>query len=306
MLHERLSPATPINIAPRRQTFDSAHSETSVSSPTAESPASSIRSPSIIPTMGQTDAAARRGSARCIVKRGDGGTDGEEREEGEEARGSGAAGGSEVDAALKKAWADELHQLKANERGEMAAWDAMWEAVAAIANHRPPLYLAGGFADFRAFLRAYLPEESERSASRNMRVAQFASPDEEEKYTVTKIANAIDYLATKFGPIEGRLPVDFEKLRIPVRIDGARVVKRFVDCNKDQIAAAKRELERGRRPTKSPPAVKAVSRALAAKPLASIRVSLSGGKLTLSGIELAALPALARALARLDPAALRD
>jgi hypothetical protein len=94
-----------------------------------------------------------------------------------------------------------------------------------------------------------------------LRVARFASPDEEEKYTVTRIANAIDYLAAKLGPIQGRVPVAVN----------------------------------------APPAVKAVRRALGAKSLSAIRVSVTDGKLNLGGIELGVLPALAKALARLDP-----
>jgi hypothetical protein len=103
-----------------------------------------------------------------------------------------------VDANLKRRWLELAGVLADAKRRGMSAFDELWEAVDEIANHDPPLYLAAGCATFKAFLEEHIGED-ERTARRNMRVARFASPNEEATYGVSKIDAALSYLEAKTG-----------------------------------------------------------------------------------------------------------
>lgn len=205
-----------------------------------------------------------------------------------------------IDAKLKKQWEAAASVLRDARRRGMSAFDELWETVAEVAEHEPPLYLAAGCATFKDFLERYV-QEDERTARRNMRVARFASPDEEERYGVSKIDAALGYLEAKTGDeLVGRLPVAFDKLKIPTNDDGGRKQVAFADATVQQLAAATRVLRNGKTAGRAnePPLVKAVRRLLDLDGLRGVSVKLAGGKLALGGIDPSVVAALGRALAR--------
>jgi hypothetical protein len=176
----------------------------------------------------------------------------------------------------------------------MRAWDRKYEAVGAILAHDPPLYLAGGMSTAAAFVAKYLPGEDVRSVLRNVRVAQYASPDEEAKYGTSKIDAAIAYLEAKHGtPIKGRIPVDFAKLHIATD-DGS---VGFPAASVEQVRAAARVAARGNKaPHKRNAVVAALTKRLP-KGAKDVTVHYANGRVSLGRIPLGALSAVLRALA---------
>ncbi|HVY44982.1 MAG TPA: hypothetical protein VHB21_03845 [Minicystis sp.] len=200
-----------------------------------------------------------------------------------------------VDAALATAWKKVVAVLDASSREGIRAWDRKYEAVGEILAHDPPLYLAGGMATARDFFKAYLPGETPRSILRSVRVAQYASPDEEARYGTSKIDAAIDYLEATHGKAKGRIPVDFEKLRIP----SGKTSLAFPSATVAAVKTAARVAARnGRNPphTKRSPIVVALAQALP-KAAKDVTIHDAGGRLTL-GIPLAHVAVVLRALAR--------
>src|SRR5262249_23370477 len=177
--------------------------------------------------------------------------------------------------------------------------DAVGEAVGESVEHVPPLSLAGGSPRARGFSQKQLGE-TERKARRNMRVAKFASPNEEAHYGTSKLDAALSFLETKAGELKGRLPVDFAKLRVPVERDkGSERSVSLEDASVQEILAATRKLQRAGKPASSP-AVVAITRAFGTKALRGISVRLAGGKISLGAIPLDALKDLASALAKVQ------
>ena len=121
-----------------------------------------------------------------------------------------------VDPKLKARYEALAAEIARQTDRDMHAWDARWEACARIVEHNPPLYPLGGYATARDFFREVMHEE-ERTAYRWMTVAKFASPEDEKTYGPTKLDAVLRYLAEKVGPVEGKLPVALDKLRIPAR-----------------------------------------------------------------------------------------
>jgi len=203
-----------------------------------------------------------------------------------------------IDRALKKRWVGALDRLKSARREGSSAFDELWETVAEIVEHDPPLYLAGGFATTKAFVAEHL-KESERTARRLMRVAKFASPHEEARYGVSKLDAALSWLEAKAGKPRGQIPVDFARLRVP--LDEGGTIS-FEEASVLQITAATRKLLRAsqRSRTRRPPLVREIVAALG-KPLRGITVTLRGDKLSLGNIPTKELPALAKVLARAKP-----
>jgi hypothetical protein len=130
-----------------------------------------------------------------------------------------------VDKKLKALWDDEQKKL-AQASGEAAhGWDDRYEAIAAILEHEPPLYLAGGYSTDLEFIKQVVHEDK-TSLYRNLRVAKYASPDEIERYTVSRLDLAIAIVETKNGgPLQERTPIAFDKLRCSFK-DGTETVTR--------------------------------------------------------------------------------
>lgn len=206
-----------------------------------------------------------------------------------------------IDRALRRRYEEQLAVVRRTARGAASAFDERWEAVAEILEHDPPLYLAGGYASARAFLQAQLGETL-RSALRFVRVARYASPVEEARYGVAKLDAVLGYLEARTGPLRGRLPVDFRKLRLSVRRDGRARRLAVADATVAEIRAAARALRRqaGAAGARQSPVVRAVTAALPRGPLSEVRVRLAAGRLSFTNLPLDALPAFAAALAQVE------
>jgi hypothetical protein len=206
-----------------------------------------------------------------------------------------------VDRALKQRWEKALATVKASKQRGASAFDQLWETVGEVVEHDPPLYLAGGFSTARGFFAAHF-DETERTAYRNIRVAKYASPAEEARYGVAKLDLVLSFIEAKLGaPAKGRLPVDFANVKIPVRRNGEDRKVGIEVATAQEIAAATRNLTRAARktPAKVSPMVAALTKALSKGALRAVTVRFSNGKLSLGGIDPAALPALVQALSGL-------
>lgn len=206
-----------------------------------------------------------------------------------------------VDRALKQRWDNALTTVIASKQKGASAFDALWETVGEVVEHDPPLYLAGGFSTARAFFAAHF-EETERTAYRNIRVAKYASPTEEARYGVAKLDLVLSYIEAKLGaPAKGRLPVDFARVKIPVQRNGEDHKAGIDETTAQEIAAATRTLARAAKktPTKVSPVVAAFTKAFSKGSLRTVTVRFANGKLSLGGIDPAALPALVQALSGL-------
>lgn len=200
-----------------------------------------------------------------------------------------------IDPALKKAWSAALSALHAADREGNIAFDRKYEAVGEIVEHDPPLYLAGGVATVGDFVANYLPNEGVRNVLRNVRVAKYASPDEEEKYGTSKIDAVLDYLEAKNGkPANGRIPVDFAKLRIPAG-DGSIA---FADATVQQLRDAQKKLDKhGATKAKLSPVVSEIAKCVP-KSAKEITVRYADGHVTLGRIPVRIFGEVLRALAK--------
>jgi hypothetical protein len=196
-----------------------------------------------------------------------------------------------IDRDLKRRWVRAVDVVKAAQREGSSAFDRQYETVGEILESDPPLYLAGGYKNARAFIRDVL-KESERTVRRLVRVAKFASPQEETRYGISKLDAALDWLEAKAGKPRGALPVDFPRLRVPT--DDVTIA--FEDATVEHLRAATRKARRTPR-AKSPPMVRALRAALP-KSLASITMSVTAGKLTLGNIDTNQIRTLAAFLAK--------
>lgn len=207
-----------------------------------------------------------------------------------------------VDHELKAHWVSLLAKLEEAKREGAGAFDQQWEAIGAIVEHDPPLYLAGGFSTIRDFLEKHVGE-SERTARRFIRVAKYASPAEEAKYGISKLDRAIAYVEAKAGgPAKERLPVAFDKLKVPVDSGGKTSLVPLEKARVEDIEAATRKLVRESEkeaPVKASPLVKAVTAQLKSKALQGISVRISGGKLFLGAIAPESLEELSAALLKI-------
>ena len=204
---------------------------------------------------------------------------------------------AKVDPKLDAEW-KKLEARIADAKGRGAeAFDELWEAAAAAVNHDPPLYVFGGYkSDSDLFKRLF--QTDLHSAKRNMLVAQYATPKEEELYGTSNLDAAIEYLQAKHGPLGGSLPVAFDRLKVPVR-DGAHTkMVLFKNATVAEITAATRELQ-GKKPgaAATDRVANAIGSALGKhKAFAKVRFTVRGGLVHVRGIPLASLDLFARVL----------
>ena len=199
-----------------------------------------------------------------------------------------------VDGKLKKAYDDLVAVIADASRKEAADFDRRWEAAAKIVEHNPPLYTLGGYANADAFYREVLQEEP-RNARRYVRVAKYASPDEEVRYGTSKLDAALGFIEAKLGhPLEHPpLPVAFEKLRVPV----SSGTKSLESASVPEITAATSKLTGAAHKKPKTPAQAAITAQIAKiASLANVRVHESGGVLSFTGVPLAAIHHFIRAL----------
>ncbi len=196
-----------------------------------------------------------------------------------------------VDPSLKAAWDAIGKRLDAAEHAGAAAFDELWEAAASAVEHDPPLYVFGGYKTAPEFFKERLHSD-ERTAQRNMRVARYASPAEEELYGTTNIDAAIGWLEAKHGALGGRLPVAFDKLKIPV--EGKPTA--FEEMTAAQINAATRALRGGKAPAHR--ARSAFEAALAKHDaFEETRVNESAGRVTFTRVPIGSIALFAKVIA---------
>ena len=201
-----------------------------------------------------------------------------------------------VDPALKKKW-DQLSAIVEHaKRKEAFDWDALWEAVGHVIEHEPPLYTVGGYKNAKDYYRRALGE-SVRTASRNIRVAKFASPTDESVHGVAKLDAGLAYIEAKLGaPLHHPpLPVAFDKMRIALA-DGRKVA--FANARVEDIVAATRKLtNKGANRTSS--AERALLATFSKHPaFKTVRVRVRNGLATLVGVPVASLEVLGTLLHR--------
>lgn len=179
------------------------------------------------------------------------------------------------------------------------AFDALWEAVDAIVNHEPPLYVVGDFATANQFFEGVL-KETPRTAQRNIRVARFATPAHEEKYGVATLDAALAYLQAKNGaPLAGHHPIDFDALTVPVVVKGETKKKKLAELTVRDLAAATAKLTGGARAKPKSDAYRAIAGELATvKPLADVGVHESAGVFSFDRVPAGALEHFANAVLR--------
>jgi hypothetical protein len=203
-----------------------------------------------------------------------------------------------VDPSLKAAWTKLAAQIDGLSKHEASDFDALWEAVDRVVSHDPPLYLFGGFKNATEFFAERLHVDL-RTATRNIRVARYASPADEAAYGASNIDAALGFLEAKNGPLGGTLPVSFARLRIPVP-DGRHVkLAAFADLSKAQIQGATRALLDKKSPAPKNPARAALEATLGKHmALGKVVVHERAGYATFANVPLASLDLFARALVR--------
>jgi hypothetical protein len=205
-----------------------------------------------------------------------------------------------VDGKLKKQWDQTLAAIKKAKGQGAEAFDELWEAVAKVVEHDPPLYVIGGFGSSAEFFAQVL-QEKERTARRFIRVAKYATPQEEEKYGTTVLDAALAYVeATAGGPLAGPLPIAFERLRIPVSRNGKETRVPLAEATAEEIAKATRAVmaTKGKKHAAPNPIEDTLGKALASNAATkAVRATVRGGTATFSGVPVASIPAFAKALA---------
>lgn len=207
-----------------------------------------------------------------------------------------------VDATLKRTYDELVSQLRSHKREGASAFDALWETVGAIVEHEPPLYVVGGYKNDTEFFAGELGEKR-RNAYRYIRVAKYASPNEEEKYTVTKLDAALGFIEAKLGhPLaHPPLPIAFDRLKIPVEHEGKPRKLPLVDAHVEDVLAATRALTRSsKKPRNSNESV--LRTVLAADPaFKDVRLHVRKGTVSFTGVPLAALGNFATLVAKAPP-----
>ena len=163
----------------------------------------------------------------------------------------------QVDANLKKLSLAALQALAAASAAGAVAWHRKYEAVAAIIQHVPPLYLAFGFSTASAFCSELL-QETPDSVGRNIKVAKLTTPLEIAKFTASTLKYAIAYVEAKTkSPIANRGAVDFESLKIQYKRGEKTVTRTLENATREELLEAIGQLCGRAKPAKQSPAAKA-------------------------------------------------
>jgi|GEM_PF-985183 len=203
-----------------------------------------------------------------------------------------------VDARLKKLWDATIAEIREAQRQGAGSFDRLWEAAARVVDHDPPLYVLGGYATAGEFFEQVL-HESERAARRFIRVARYATPAEEDRYGTSVLDAALGYIEARIGhPLDGPLPVAFDRLKIEVHRAGNKLRLPLDQVSVAEIAEATKALRKPTQgATRASDAQRALTRALrSTKALAGIRVQESNGLASFSRVPVAQLSAFARRL----------
>ena len=206
-----------------------------------------------------------------------------------------------IDPKRRARWQKLRALIEQKRREEALGWDAYWEAIGEVLAH--DLWAAGDYESAEAF-RKDVVREPKRTMMRNVRVARYASPEQEVHLGTAVIDAAIGYVEAKLGgPIEGKLPFDLDTLRVAVEVDGKNVRLGLDEVTVEQLRAATTALTRraGTTRSKLSPSEKALrARFAKVKALAGVKLTVRDGMLDLRGVPLHAVADLVRALRSLS------
>ncbi len=203
-----------------------------------------------------------------------------------------------VDARLKKLWDKTLADIREAQQKGAGSFDRLWEAAASVVDHDPPLYVLGGYASAAEFFDQVLHED-ERAARRFIRVARYATPAEEDKYGTSVLDAALGYVEARIGkPLDGPLPVAFDRLKIEVNREGKKARLPLEQLTVAEIAAAAKALRKtGKAASRASETQRAMSTALGAvKALSEVHVQERNGLASFSRVPVAQLKAFAKRL----------
>jgi hypothetical protein len=208
-----------------------------------------------------------------------------------------------VSPALERAWEKLAHEIDSSAEKGASAFDELWEAVAHVIDHEPPLYVFGGYKTAADFFEHRLHVDT-RTAQRNIRVARYATPQEEAEYGATNLDALIGYLEAKHGKLNSALPISIARMRIPITNGKKQELVRFPKLTAPQINAATRALLAKKSPTPKNPARHALEGALGKHDaLSHVVVHEREGFASFTNVPLASIGVFARAItaAKLPP-----
>ncbi|MBL8683159.1 MAG: hypothetical protein JNK05_28585 [Myxococcales bacterium] len=211
-----------------------------------------------------------------------------------------------VTSLMKKRFDDLSAKMAIASRDEARGWDAYFEYMGEIM--REKLWIAGGFDSARQWLES-ITDEPLRSLRRNVRVAESSSPDEQVKFTRSKITLALTLIdaqdqadAAKRGkpwePSDEPPVIDWKALRYEVVRDGAKKKLSLAEITAPELQAlidkiTKKPDPRDAEPTDTERALRA---ALDASDLGEVTIAQRDHRYTVAGARADQLEALGRAL----------
>ena len=111
----------------------------------------------------------------------------------------------------KKEWKKLTGAIEAGLR--RGSWVDIWESAGEIVERK--LFKAGGYKSPNDFFERHMKVDR-AVAARNVRLAKYASLDDDQTLGREVMDALLDYLEARHGKIKGRLPVALDKIRIPV------------------------------------------------------------------------------------------
>ena len=204
-----------------------------------------------------------------------------------------------VNAALRAEWDAELTLLKSSALSGAEAFDRKYEAIARIVEHKPPLYLAGGYETFKAFASEFLHEDT-KQVTDWMAVAKRATPAEEAKYSPTRMALLLSLLRVQSKDHSLPKSVEWSQLQVSYHDHKGRLVKkRAVDASLSDIRAARAEVlvKAGKRAASSSPEADAVQGTLGDRVFENVEVRYRDGTFAFTGVPGFALGRFAELIA---------
>lgn len=129
-------------------------------------------------------------------------------------------------------------------------------------------------------------------------MARLASPNQIDKLGSTLLDAALGYVEAKVGVVKGKLPVDFEHMKVPVKREGATKNVPLADATVDEVKAATKALHAGKRSAKGKSTSgDAITKALSKHDaLADVDVHVSNGNVSFTHVPLGSLDLFARTL----------
>lgn len=211
-----------------------------------------------------------------------------------------------VTSAMKKRFDELTAKMAVASRDEARGWDAYFEYMGEVM--REKLWIAGGFDSARQWLES-ITDEPLRSLRRNVRVAESSSPDEQVKFTRSKITLALTLLdvrdeadAKKRGdvwePSDEPRAIDWKKLRFDVVRDGAKKKLTLAEITAPELQELINKVtKKSDAPAEEPTDTERTLRAaLDASGLAEVTVTQRDHRYTVAGARADQLEAVGRAL----------